>query len=267
MAEFARIYLRLLQARLRAQLHYRVSLLLQLVGAFCLSFTDFLTIVVIFQHLPYLAGWSLGEIAFLYGTSYVTFRCVDLVIGQLDSLPQQIQRGEFDLVLIRPLGTLFQVLTSDLGLRQLGGVLQGLAVLLLSLSLVHIHWNPLRALLFAQMPLSGGVIFAGVWIMGATTTFWTVRAMEMVNAVTYGGNMLTSYPMHIYAGWLRRFFTFVIPLAFVNYFPALYILDKPDPLGLPDASRFLAPLIAALLLGIAWSFWNVGVRHYRSTGS
>ncbi len=261
------IYFRLVAARARGQLQYRVSFVLQIAGSFLLSFTDFAAVLVIFQHLPALAGWTLGEVAFLYGTSYIAFQLTDMAIGHLDLLPQLIQTGEFDMLLIRPLGALFQVLTADFTLRKLGSLVQGAIVFGVSLSLVHIDWSPGRVLLLLLIPLNGVVIFGGVWIAGATTTFWTVRTMEMVNSFTYGGQLLTQYPMHIYGAWLRRLFIFVIPLAFVNYFPALYILNKPDALGAPAFVRFLAPLVAAAVALFAAWFWQLGVRHYRSTGS
>lgn len=267
MASLPAIYLHLVGARIRGQLQYRLSFVLYMLASFALSFTDFLTVLVIFQHLPRLGGWTLGEIAFLYGTSYATFKLTDMAIGHLDLLPQQIQRGDFDMVLIRPLGSLFQVITSDFALRHIGSTTQGLLVFGISLSLVDINWTVSRALMLALIPLSGSVIFASVWVVGAATTFWTVRTMEYVNAFTYGGNQFTSYPLNIYAGWFRRLFAFIIPLAFVNYFPALYVLNKPDPLGLPGWLRFLSPLVAAVMALVAWQVWNIGVRHYRSTGS
>jgi len=73
--------------------------------------------------------------------------------------------------------------------------------------------------------------------------------------------------MNIYADWLRRFFTFVVPLAFVTYLPALYILDRPDPLGLPRALQFCSLLVAAVFFLAARAAWALGVRHYQSTGS
>jgi ABC-2 type transport system permease protein len=263
----ALLYVRLVRAQMRAQLQYRVSFVLQLLGAFALSFVDFLTVLVIFQHLPYLAGWSLGEVAFLYGTSYIAFQITDMAVGTLDGLPQQIQRGDFDMVLIRPRGSLLQVLTSDFALRRLGALGQGALVLGLALARVQIDWTAGRVLVLLLMPVCGCGIFAGVWIIGATSSFWLVRSMEIVNSVTYGGQLLTSYPMHIYGLWLRRFFTILVPLAFVNYFPALYVLGKPDPLGAPGWVRFLAPAVSIAMLLLARRAWGFGVRHYRSTGS
>lgn len=267
MADLPRIYLHLIRARIRAQSQYRLSLVLSILGSFLLTFVDFVAVAVIFHHLPYLAGWSLGEVAFLYGTSYVTFKLTDLVIGQLDQLPAQIQSGAFDTVLIRPLGSLFQVVSSDFPLRQLGSAAQGAIVLVLALRLVHIDWTVGRALMALLIPLCGSVIFASVWVLGASATFWSVRSMELVNAFTYGGNQLTTYPLDIYSGWFRRLFAFVVPLAFVNYFPALYVLDRPDPLGAPAFVRFLSPAVALVLALLARAAWGAGVRRYRSTGS
>jgi ABC-2 type transport system permease protein len=56
-------------------------------------------------------------------------------------------------------------------------------------------------------------------------------------------------------------------MAFINYYPSLYLLDKPDPFGLPAWVPFLAPLVALISLRLALAAWQVGVRHYQSTGS
>lgn len=261
------LYLRLVGARLRAQMQYRLSLALEIAGNFLLGFIDFLAIAVIFSHLPRLGGWSLGEVAFLYGTSYLAFKLADLTVGHLDTLGQQVHTGQLDPLLVRPLGALFQVITADFSLRQVGGLLQGAVVLDLALTRVAIDWTPGRVLVVASMPVCGALIFASVWIAGHTLAFWTVRGGEAVNAVTYGGNMLTTYPLEIFGPWLRRLLAFAIPLAFVNYLPALYVLGKPDPFGLPPVLRFASPLVAVLALLVAGRIWTAGLRRYRSTGN
>jgi ABC-2 type transport system permease protein len=55
-------------------------------------------------------------------------------------------------------------------------------------------------------------------------------------------------------------------MAFVAYFPALYVLDKPDPLGLPRVLQFLSPLVAVVAAGLAGLVWRAAVRRYRSAG-
>ena len=73
--------------------------------------------------------------------------------------------------------------------------------------------------------------------------------------------------MHIYQEWLVSLFTFIIPMAFINYYPALYLLDKPDPFGLPPFMPFLSPIVAVISLWLSLAFWRLGVRHYQSTGT
>ena len=91
--------------------------------------------------------------------------------------------------------------------------------------------------------------------------------LEIANALTNGGTETAQYPLVIYPLWFRLFFTYVVPLAGIAYFPALAILDRPDPLGSSEWMQFLSPLAGPAFLYIALRAWNPGVRHYRSTGS
>ena len=104
-------------------------------------------------------------------------------------------------------------------------------------------------------------------ILQATLAFWTTEGLEIMNTLTYGGVETAQYPLSIYRTWFRRFFTFVVPLACVSYYPALAILERTDPLGSPSAFQWLAPLIGLLFLCLCLHVWRIGVRHYRSTGS
>jgi ABC-2 type transport system permease protein len=42
---------------------------------------------------------------------------------------------------------------------------------------------------------------------------------------------------------MRRFFTYIVPAIFLNYYPALYFLNKPDPFNFPAFAPFLSPLV------------------------
>lgn len=263
----AGLYCRLVGARIRSQLQYRASFALDLLGAFFGTFVDFLGIVVIFAHLPRLSGWSLPEVAFFYGTANMSFAFADLFVGHLDSFPRMIREGTFDLILIRPAGSLFQVLTSDFAMRRLGRVFQGAIVLAVALSLLRIPWSPGRVAMLVIMIVSGVLIYASVWVIAMTVTYWAIDAREIANSFTYGGSFLASYPVNIFGGWLRQLLAFAIPMAFVSYFPGLYVLDHPDPLGAPRILQFCAPLVAVILSLLASRIWQFGVRHYRSTGS
>lgn len=260
------IYARLIGARIRSQVQYRLSFALNMIGTALISFLDFAAILVIFEQVDALGEWSVAEVAFLYGISSVTFAATDLAIGHIDLLPEMIRKGDFDLVLVRPLGSLFQVVASDFTLRRLGRVGQGLVILVVALTQLEIEWTAGRVGMLAVTVVAGSAIFAGVWIAFSTIAFWLVDSLEVANAFTYGGNFLASYPVNIFGAWLRRLVLFVVPLAFVAYLPSLYILDKKDELGLPRALQFASPLVAVATALAGGLLWRVAVRRYRSAG-
>jgi ABC-2 type transport system permease protein len=248
-------------------MQYRVSFVFQCIGTFWFAFLDYVMILVVFRNLhdAGMAGWSFAEVSFLYGASYVVFKFADLLMTSLDRLPLLIRMGTFDQVLTRPLGTLGQVLTRDLDVRHVGGMAQGAVVFGFALTRLSIVWTPQRIGVFALMLASGVVIFASIWVATNAIVFWTIDGREVANAFTYGGNMLTQFPITILGTWFRRIFAYLVPLAFVNYFPSLYVLGKDD--GTPVVLRFLSPLAALASALVAAVIWRTAVRRYRSTGS
>ena len=260
------LYRRLIGAQLRSQLQYRISFALDLGSMFLVSFLDFVAVLVIFHNVPLLAGWDVGEVAFLYAMSSLSFSIADLAVGQLDGFAELIRSGNFDLMLARPVGTLFQVIAADFALRRVGATLQGFVVLAYALTLVDIDWTPLRPGLLLVTIASGATIFAAIWVFVICITFWAVESKEFTTAFTYGGHYLTQFPLDVYSIWMRRFLCYFLPLAFVCYLPALYILDRPTALGLPDALRFAAAPVAIIAALAARTMWSISVRHYRSAG-
>jgi ABC-2 type transport system permease protein len=265
--DYVSLYWHLVRAQARGQLRYKVSFLLLVVGSTLNVIVDLGEILVFFRFIRTLAGWSLAEVAMLYGFSSFSFAFAEALAMGFDQFHRNVVHGTFDRVLVRPLGAFFQIFASDLGVRRVGRIAQAAVVLAIAIGALDAAWSLDKWLVFALTLLSGTAIFFGFFVIGAASSFWTIQANEAINIFTHGGSFVTAYPADVFAGWLRRLMTFVVPLAFINYYPALYLLDRPDPLGLPDAVRLFSPL-AALLVGlVARATWVHGVRHYQSTGT
>lgn len=265
--EWLHLYGALAWARVRADWQYRVSFVLFTATQFFITLLDFVLIAVLFGQVPRLDGWSLAEVAFLYGLSGVAFCISDVFISQVERVGLYVRTGRLDALLVRPLGALFQLSTEEFALRRFGKLLQAALVLVVSIGALDIAWTPARAGVLVMAIASGTVIFSAIWIGGVALTFWAVDAQEVVNSFTYGGNYATQYPLGVLAPWLRRLLTFVVPAAFVSYYPALYILGRDDTLGLPSWARLMSPVAAVVSSVVARWLWAAGIRHYRSTGS
>jgi ABC-2 type transport system permease protein len=262
-----RLYARIVGSRVRSQLAYPASFALDVAAQFVGQAIELVVILVVFTQVSTLGGFSVGEVLLIFGLAATAFGLADLCVGQIDQLPDYIRTGELDVVLLRPLGTLPQLLSADVSLKRLGRVATGLAVLAWSLATVGIDWTPARVLLAAVAPLAGAVILSAIWVAASAVSFWLVDGREVANSVTYGSNFSTSYPITIYGPWLRRALCYAVPAAFVAYFPALALLGRPDPLGLPAFLQWSSPLVAALAVAVAGRIWGIGVRHYQGTGS
>ncbi|WP_414497545.1 ABC transporter permease [Streptomyces sp. CRN 30] len=252
---------------IRSTMAYRASFAMTTFGNFAVTALDFAAILLMFSRVDALGGWSLPEIAFLYGLCGVSFGLADLAIGSMERLGHRVRDGTLDTLLVRPAPVLAQVAADRFALRRLGRVAQGVLVLSYGLHALDVDWTPLKLLLMPVMLVSGGAIFCAVFVAGAAFQFVAQEASEVQNAFTYGGATLLQYPPAVFAQEMVRGVTFVLPLAFVNWIPACYVLERPYPLDLPSWAAFAPPLVAVACCALAGVAWRAGLRSYRSTGS
>ncbi|GAA3820933.1 ABC transporter permease [Streptomyces chiangmaiensis] len=252
---------------IRSTMAYRASFVMTTLGNFAATALDFLAIMLMFSRIDTLGGYSLPEVAFLYGLSAIAFGFADLALGSMDRLGRRVRDGTLDMLLVRPAPVLAQVAADRFGLRRLGRIVQGALVLGYAVAALDLSWTPLKALMVALALLSGAAIFCAVFVAGAAFQFVAQDASEVQNSFTYGGQTLLQYPPTVFAKELVRGVTFVLPLAFVNWLPALYVLGRPYPIDLPAGLAFAPPLVAAACCALAMRAWRAGLRSYRSTGS
>ena len=263
-----RLYVRLLTISVKAQMQYRMSFLLTSLGQFVVTGIEILGVWALFDRFGNLVPWTLAQVAFFYGVVNVSFALTDALARGFDLFGNQyVKTGNFDRLLLRPRSTVLQIAGQEFTLFRVGRLLQGLAVLLWSVSVLDIDWNLWRMGLLAFTMAATFVLFYGLVICQATLSFWTTESLEVMNTVTYGGVETAQYPLAIYQRQFRRFFTFVIPLGCVAYFPLVAILGIEDPLGTAFWFQITAPVAGFAFLGASLLLWRFGVRHYTSTGS
>lgn len=251
----------------RSTMTYRLSFGLMVLGSVAMTSLDFVAILIMFSHVDALGGFTLPEVAFLYGTSGLSFGLAHLVLGSLDRIGQRVRDGTVDVLLVRPVPVLAQAAADRFSLHRTGRSVQAALLLGWSLTALEIGWTAGRAVMVPLMVVSGAVIFGAVFVLGGAFQFWARDAAEVQSSFTYGGATMLQYPPTIFARELVRGATFVVPLAFVNWIPALYVLGRDDPLGLPRWADFAPPAVAAVFCLVAGLIWRVGLRSYVSTGS
>ncbi len=253
------LYRRFVGARVRGQMQYKASFALQIFGGFAGSGLELVGLVFTFARFRSLAGWSLGEVPLLYALASISFGIQEMILRQgFDEMSTYVRLGTFDRVLLRPVTPFTQMLAADFQMRRLGRALQGVVALGVAVTQTHLVWTWGKFLFFPITIASSVLLFAAITVLGATLCFWTIERTEVINVFTYGGTYMASYPISILQNWLRQIVTFVVPLAFVAYYPGLYFLDRRDPFGVPPQVSFLAPVVSVVFFAVRVARLGVG---------
>lgn len=268
MIQELKLYGRLVVVALQAQMQYRIAFVFMVIGSFVTTGVGVIGIWALFDRFGDLGEWSLAHVAFLYGSVNVVFALVEITARGFDTFGTGLIRtGQFDRVLLRPASTVVLVASREMALPKIGQLIQGVLVLGYAVVVLDVHWSIGNVLLYTFALLSMYAFFFGIQIIRATICFWTIESLEIVNTISHGGQETAQYPMSIYKESFTQFFTFVIPLACVAYYPMVGVLGISDPLGSSPLTQTVAPLAGFIFLGICLGFWFFGIRHYKSTGS
>jgi len=222
---------------------------------------------VTLRNFPSINGWDFRQTAFMYGLWMLDHAVNNTFFYTVGSVPEFVREGRFDRFLVRPLDPLFQALTVP---QQIWPDELILAVIyfcvVTPLVGVHVDW-----IFLAYVPLvalGGALIDFGINLAIATASFWFVRIDTLRWVVMSLEQEFSRYPISIYQRGVRVVLAFVLPFAFMNYFPATYLLHKnEDGLHLNPGVGLLTPLVGALALALAYAFWRFGINRYQGTGS
>lgn len=265
MGEALAAYVAISRLWIRSSLEYPVSFAIMTVGSVLSTGIDFVGIWVMFSHLTTYGGFDLREMGFLYGTSQLAIGFADLVVGNVERIGMQIRLGRLDTMMTKPVPLIVQICADQFALRRVARIVQGSAVL--AWAAWGVDWTPARIAVLVLMLTSGAAIFVGLFVSFSCVQFWTSDASELGNAFTYGGASLLEYPLTVFPRRVALGLTFVLPIAFANWYPSLYILGRHDTSGLPHWLELASPVAAGVTVVVTAAVWRLGVRHYTSTGS
>ena len=259
-----KLYLKYFSIHLRSVMQYKTSFFLTAIGQGMTSFFSFLSMYFLFNRFGSINGYTLNEVLLCFSTIFMAFALAECFGRGFDSFSGIISNGEFDRIMVRPRNEVLQVIGSRIELTRIGRLLQALIIFIYVFRTSSIVWSTDKIITLILMLVGGVCLFFGLFMIYASICFFTLEGLEFMNIFTDGGRELAQYPLDIYKKWVVKFFTFVVPLAFVNYYPFLYIIGKNNGYG---ALYMFSPILSVLFLVPSYFLWRFGVRHYKSTGS
>lgn len=257
---------RLWLAGLRGALQYRTDTLIVIVMALVFQGTGFAFAWVVLTRFEAIGGWSLGEIAFLYGLRLIVHAAAGVLAGPFFGLEWQVRSGQFDRYLVRPVSPLLQFITQSVQVSVLGDLLGGLAIFFAANALTDVAWSPVAIGYLLLAIIGGALVELATRVLIGAMTFKTLTSAPLMFLSDSVFSTYANYPLSIFGPVLVWIFTFLIPLAFVAYLPATVLLDRTAELQIGPAFAYLAPLAGIVWLAVAAWIFNRQLRNYQSAG-
>lgn len=258
----------MMRARQRADMQHRLSFALRIIAASAQLILEFVAVWALVHRFGTVGGWGFGPLLFLLGVSGAAFRLGDAFIGgSIERCAEMIRTGRLDVLLVRPLGLLWQVMGDAFAVRRLMQLATMLPLAVIGVAKAGIEWTPLRVLIMAVVFVNPTAVFTSIFVIVNCLSFWAPTTQEIGNAFTYGGAQMAKYPIHMFDGWVRMISISLIPVGFTVYLPCFLLFEAPNPLGITWWQSSLA-LGSGIPMALAASWvWRFAIDHYQSTGS
>jgi ABC-2 type transport system permease protein len=260
---YATIWLGYVAQFLKRRFIYALDFWAGLTANLTLHAVNLLFVHVIFSRVSSLKGWSFHELLFIYGMFLMSFGLYHAFFSGVYWIGGKfVIEGHLDRVLLRPLDPLFQIISERVNVEDLGEVVVGCAIaayagIQLGLDFSLLHW--------LALPLwvaSGVMVYVGVYTSLASASFWIQDRIGLIPPV-YNMMDFSRYPVTIYNGWLRAILCWVIPFAFVGFFPSTWFLGREEYLMF----FLLTPVVGLVSVGIGFGLFHLGLRRYESSGT
>ncbi len=247
---------------------YRVDALLRSLAVFLRESTGIIVIYFTLQKFDTLNGWNIYELLFLYSLLFLTYGIMIIFFTGLRDFGRTVRSGGFDRFILRPRGLLFQLIFANADwFAAVGHGGLGVVLFLVSAGKVGIVWNVWRVLYYL-FAVAGGVLIQGaVFLVLATLNIYLLETGSLKELLYFNMRKFAGYPISIFHKAVQFIMIYIMPFAFVNYFPAQYLLRKEDMAGYPQIFLYLTPVVGVGMYLAAYFFWRFSVKYYKSSGN
>lgn len=260
---YLRLYLKLQLMQLRTVVEYRADFWIGIAGAALMHGAGLVLVTALFGQIEQIGGWSVWEVAILYGLTLIPAGLRELFCDGPWLLRQLVNSGEFDRLLVRPVSPAMQAATRLASIHGVGQLSLGLGLIILGSTRSEIAWAPWKVGFLLLSILGSFTLLCAIGFLVNLIGFWEPSAQSAIPTAYASLIDFAKFPLDIYSNLIKVLVTVVAPFAFVSYFPALVLLDRDTPwrwLG------FASPVVSLLVVILTSWLWHKALNRYQGVG-
>ncbi|MBR5089532.1 MAG: ABC-2 family transporter protein [Ruminiclostridium sp.] len=259
---YFRIYRKILAQDLKSKMSYRADFIISTIGMIFTNIAGFVSFWILFRNFSSINGWGYYEMLFLYGFSLVSLTPVQCLFDNNWSLRQYVYSGDFIKYCFRPINLFFYFQSEVFDIKGLGQLAFGIGTIAYSWANMDLPFDALALLKLIVFLITASLIMIALQNAAAASCFWIQNSFYVLDLV-FRFKDYAKYPITIFSPVFRFIFTFIMPIAFIAYYPSLVIL-RPDEVPILS---WLSPVIGVVFFIISYKIWMYGAKKYSGTGS
>lgn len=260
-----RLYGQFLRVAILGKVQYKADFFVGVISVLILNAVNLSLIGILVYNFNTLGKWNIWDLLFLYSFWMLSRGIYGVFFWHLSDLEEMIVGGTFDAYLVRPVSPFLQFIGKDISYTGVGDFLVGMLGFILAATQLGIQWHIGQWVYFVACVLSGTLIQVAINLIGASLCFWTTRSNAAMYIAERFTVLMQQYPVSIFGKYFQIFVTCLLPVAFINYYPSVVLLDKAA--GEIQVWHYFAPLVSVIMLAIASIVWTKGIKRYAGTGN
>lgn len=260
---YTKIYMKILAQNLKSKMSYRADFIISLLGILFFNISGFVSFWIIFKNVPSLLGWSYHEMLFLYSFSLIALTPVQCFFDNHWNLRGHIFSGDFIKYCFKPMNLFFYYVSEVFDVKGIGQFCVGVIVMAYAWNHLHLAISFFIVLKLIIALFSASLFMIAIMNFAAGSSFFIINGSYFIMTLANKFKDYARYPVSIFNGVVKFIFTFIIPIAFMAYYPSLEFLTTKSA----GVLTYITPFFGLLFFYLSYKFWMVGAKKYSGTGS
>lgn len=259
---YLNIFFQFAKNNLIREMEYKSNFILQIFISAGWVAMQIVIIEVYFQFTNNIAGWTKPEMFIFLGFFRIIKSFFDTFFRKnLFGVPDSISKGTMDLILTKPIDSLFMSSTRYHLFSEVSNLVLGFVILSYGFYAMNMAPDISIVITTFLMIVCGIAMYYSLFASFAIIAFFSTR-LTAIHELSEILSQTLRFPMNVLTGKNRTAMALLLPFFFVATIPVEIIIQRIN------IYFIIAECIAAALsLIIVYKFWNVAIKRYSSASS
>jgi len=247
---------------LMQQMEYRANFIIGILAECAWLMSKLLYAFVVYRTGSNVGGFSPDQIMLFIGTFIIlTALYTGIFMRNFGSIPWRVQRGELDILLVKPISTQFHLTMREVEYATpIPNIIGGVITICVAWSRLGLSAGLWNVAAYICLIISGMILTYSIFLLPCLLTFWTVKVGSVIEII-YSCWDFNNMPMGIYGKWIQRVGIFVFPIFVIANFPVMALFESLPPIYM--AWGIIIPVVLFMLMR---RVFDLAIKRYSSAG-